>query len=142
MTNPFDYVNAVTSSKKDMMRGTENDELAEKGYNPYLTNRSLSYHQDCILYVNELNRFGDLDNLLQFDFLLNSLRPKKRYAKWIKPEQNEDLESVMEYFGYSRVKAERAMIALTKEQITMIKEKNIKGGNDGGLGRNGRSDVT
>ena len=134
MTNPFDYVNSVTSTKKDMMRGTENDELAEKGYNPFLTNRSLSYHSDCVLYANEMNLVGHLDHLLQYDFLLNSLRPRKRFAKWIKPEQNEDLVSVMEYFGYNRVKAERAITVLTKDQITMIKERLIKGGNNGEFG--------
>ena len=134
MTNPFDYVNSVSSSKKDMMRGTENDELAEKDYTPFIVNRALSYHQDCVLYINEMNGLGHLDHLLQYDFLLNSLRPRKRFAKWIKPEQNENLEIVMEYFGYNRVKAERAILALTKEQIIMIKEKIIKGGNNGESG--------
>ena len=134
MTNPFDYVNSVSSSKKDMMRGTENDELAEKDYNPFIVNRALSYHQDCVLYINEMNGLGHLDHLLQYMFLLNSLRPRKRFAKWIKPEQNENLEIVMEYFGYNRVKAERAILALTKEQIIMIKEKIIKGGNNGESG--------
>ena len=117
-----------------MMRGTENDELAEKDYKPFLVNRSLSYHLDSLEDANEMNGLGHLDHLLQYDFLLNSLRPRKRFAKWIKPEQNENLEIVMEYFGYNRVKAERAIEVLTKEQITMIKEKIIKGGNNGEFG--------
>jgi len=134
MSSPFDYVNAVTFSKKDMMRGTDNDELAEKSYEPFLTNRSLSYHIDCVPYANEINRYPDLDKLLQFDFFINTLRPMKRFAKWVKPVQNEDLESVMEYYSYSRVKAETALSVLTQEQLELIKQKLIKGGRDGKFG--------
>jgi len=126
--NPFDYVNSVTFTKKDMMRGTENDELAEKDYVPFLVNRSLSYHEDCILFANEINQRSHLDHLLQYDFFINIIRPRKRFAKWAKPTKDEDLEAVMEYFGYSRVKAQSAITVLTNEQIAMIKEKLIKGG--------------
>jgi len=126
--NPFDYVNSVTFTKKDMMRGTENDELAEKDYVPFLVNRSLSYHEDCILFANEINQRSHLDHLLQYDFFINIIRPRKRFAKWAKPTKDEDLEAVMEYFGYSRVKAQSAITVLTNEQVTMIKEKLIKGG--------------
>ena len=131
MMKPFDYVSAVTYSKKDMMRDTDNDELAEKSYEPFLTKRALSYHIDCVPYANEMNRYPDLDKLLQFDFFINTLRPMKRFAKWVKPVQNEDLEAVMEYYSYSRVKAETALSVLTQDQIELIKEKLIKGGRDG-----------
>ena len=134
MMKPFDYVSAVTYSKKDMMRNTDNDELAEKSYEPFLTNRALSYHIDCVPYANEMNRYPDLDKLLQFDFFINTLRPMKRFAKWVKPVQNEDLEAVMEYYSYSRVKAETALSVLTQDQLEVIKEKLIKGGRDGKSG--------
>ena len=113
------------------MRDTDNDELAEKSYEPFLTNRALSYHIDCVPYANEMNRYPDLDKLLQFDFFINTLRPMKRFAKWVKPVQNEDLEAVMEYYSYSRVKAETVLSVLTQDQIELIKEKLIKGGRDG-----------
>ena len=129
---PFDYVNSITHNKKDMMRGTENDELAEKGYQPFIVNRTLSYHQDCVYFANEINQRSHLDNLLQYDFFINMLRPRKRFAKWAKPTKNEDLEAVMEFFCYSRAKAEAAIAALSKEQVAMIKEKLIKGGKNGG----------
>ena len=64
---PFDYVNSVTDNKKNMMVGTENDELAEKSYNPFLSNKSLSYYMDTILYANEINQYSMLDNKLQYE---------------------------------------------------------------------------
>jgi hypothetical protein len=110
------------------MRGSNNDELAEKGYKPYLANRALSYHQDSILYANELNRRPQLDNKLQYEFLLNSLRKRKRYAKWQKKVDDVSLELIMEYFGYGRAEALHALKVLTDEQLAMIEVALDKGG--------------
>lgn len=129
-TNPFDYTNAINSSKKDLMRGTANDDLAEKDYNPYLTNRALSYHNDTVFFANEMNRRHHIDHLLQFDFLLNIVRPKKRFAKWDKKDNDGDVLIVKEYFGYSDTKARQALAILTPEQLTTIKTKLEKGGRD------------
>jgi hypothetical protein len=126
--NTFEYVNSVSYTKKDLMRGTENDELAEKGYKPFLTNRSLSYHADCIMYVNELNINHQIDSILQFDFLINSLRPRKRYSKWAKAESNSDLEIIMEYYGCNLRRAVDALNILDDNAISMIKEQLEKGG--------------
>ena len=79
---PFDYVNSVTDNKKNMMVGTENDELAEKSYNPFLTNKSLSYYMDTILYANEINQYSMLDNKLQYEYYLHGIPKKKRFSKW------------------------------------------------------------
>jgi hypothetical protein len=128
MSNPFTYVDSVSLTKKNMMRGTENDELAEKGYKPYLTNRSLSYHQDSILYANEMNLRPQLDNKQQYEYLLNTLRKRKRFAKWKKVEPDAAVEMIMEYFGYDRAKAEQAMRVLTDDQLTMIESALDKGG--------------
>ena len=128
MSNPFGYVDSVSSSKTNLMRKTSNDELAEKGYKPFLTNRSMSYHQDSILYANEMNMRPHLDNKPQYEFLLKTLRKRKRYAKWIKQTPDASVELVMEYFGYSRSKAEAAMLVLTDEQLTMIERALDRGG--------------
>jgi len=128
MTNTFEYINSISHDKKDLMRGTDNDELAERGYKPFMTNRSLSYHVDSILYANEMNRMGHLDSILQYDFLLNSLRSRKRFAKWLKPEVNENLEMVMEYYDYNQKKAIDALSILSDNDISMIKERLEKGG--------------
>jgi hypothetical protein len=110
------------------MRGTANDDLTEKGYKPYLSNRSLSYFQDSILYANEMNIRPHLDSKPQYEYLLNSLRKRKRYAKWKKQSPDATVEMIMEYFGYGRAKAEQALRVLTDEQLTMIEVALDKGG--------------
>ena len=128
MTNPFIYTDSINHTKKNLMRGTANDDLAEKGYKPYIANRSLSYAQDAILYANEMNLRAHLENKQQYEFLLNSLRKRKRFAKWKKQTPDATVEMIMEYFGYGRAKAEQAMRVLTDDQLTMIEKALDKGG--------------
>lgn len=128
MSSPFDYVNSINFSKENMMRNTENDELAEKGYDPFLTNRSLSYFEDTIGMANEMNLRANADKLLQYEFLLNTIRKRKRFSKWVKPEKNESIALIQEFYGYSRRKAEEAADMLTNEQIDEIRNKLLKGG--------------
>ncbi len=128
--NPFDFTNSINQSKTDLMRGTANDKLAEKSYSPFLTNRALSYHNDTVFFANEMNTRHHLDNLLQYDFLLNIVRPKKRYAKWSKKDNDGDVLIVKEYFGYNDTKARQALSILTPEQLTQIKITLQKGGRD------------
>jgi hypothetical protein len=129
--NPFDYTNSISQNKKDLMRGTVNDKLAEKSYNPFLTNRSLSYHNDTVFFANEMNTRHQLDNLLQYDFLLNIVRSKKRYAKWSKNNNDGDLLIVKEYYGYNTTKALQTLSILSVDQLKIIKRKLQKGGRDG-----------
>lgn len=126
--NPFDYVNSITTTKKNMMVGTENDELAEKGYTPFIVNKALSYFPDTILYANEVNRLSHVDNSLQYHYLLNSIRPQKRFAKWAKKEDSDGLEAVKQYYGYSNEKAYQALSILSKDQLNHIKEQLEQGG--------------
>lgn len=128
MSNPFDYVNAISQTKENMVRNTENDELAIKGYKPFLSNKSLSYHIDTIGVANEMNMRHDADARMQFEYLLNSVRPKKRFAKWVKKVEDEDISSIKEYYGYNDVKAEQALSILTPQQLELIKQKLSKGG--------------
>lgn len=129
--NPFDFTNSVSHSKKDLMRGTANDKLAEKSYSPFLTNRAMSYHNDTVFFANEMNTRHHLDNLLQYDFLLNIIRPKKRYAKWSKKDNDGDVLIVKEYYGYNDTKARQALAILTNEELVTIRTKIQKGGKDG-----------
>ena len=128
MSNPFDYVSSITYNKNDMMTGTENDELAESSYNPYLTNKSLSYFPDTLLYANEINVLNHIDNKLQYSYLLNSIRPKKRFSKWVKKQEDIDIEAIKEYYKYSTAKAEAALSLLSPQQINEIKKRLNKGG--------------
>lgn len=98
-------------------------------YKPFIVNRALSYHLDCIPYVSELNLYPGLDKDMQYQFLLNTIRPMKRkYQAWQKADTNKDLDCVKEYFGYSNQKAKDALKILSDQQITEIRRKTDKGG--------------
>ena len=120
---PFDYVNSINFTKKNLMKNTANDELAEKDYVPFLTNKSLSYFTDTLLYANEMNRYHFLDKRLQYEFYLNSIRKKKRFAKWAKADDNDEVMMVQEYFKFSPQKAKDALKVLTPTQKNIIKHK-------------------
>ena len=120
---PFDYINSINFTKKNLMKGSENDELAEKGYVPYITNKTLSYFTDTLLYANEMNRYHFLDNRLQYEFYLNSIRKKKRFAKWAKADDNDEVMMVQEFYKFSPQKAKAALKVLSPEQKNIIKHK-------------------
>ncbi len=128
--NPFDYINAINTTKKNLMVGTENDRLAEKGYDPFLTNRSLSYHNDTIGLANEMNTRHYLDKKPQFEFFINTVRPKKRFAKWVKKQKDSDVAVIKEYYGYNDIKARQALTILTDDELTDIRIRIDKGGRD------------
>jgi len=127
--NPFDFVNAINTSKKDLIRESDSPTLIEKQYSPFLVNRALSYFIDTILYANEINQANHVDSLLQNDYYLNSVRFGKRFSKWAKPVENSNIESIQEYYKVSYMKALDINKILSKEQIDLIKAKIIKGGN-------------
>jgi hypothetical protein len=122
--NPFEYVNAINYTKKDIMV----DDITEKSYSSYMINRQLSYFPDTILAANEMNRNHHLDNRLQFDFFINIVRKRKRFSKWHKPETVSDLEAVKKYYGYSNEKARQVLSLLTTDQINELKRKVMTGG--------------
>jgi hypothetical protein len=119
--NPFDILNSITYNKKRLI-----DESNENQYNAYQINKGLSYFVDTIFIAQEMNMNYHLDNLLQHDYLFNSVRKQKRYAKWVKKDKDDDIEAVKIYFNYGYRKAQEACNILTKDQINYIKEK-VKG---------------
>ena len=100
----------------------------EKKYSPYIINKCLAPFNDTIMLVNEINMRHHLDKKLQYDFLLNSIRSKKRYAPWVKASKLKDLEYVKEYYGYTDEKAKTALSILNNSQIKAIKDSLNKGG--------------
>ena len=127
---PFDYVNSIVHKKNNMMKDTDNDELAEQAYVPYVVNKGLSYFVDTLMYANEMNALSFLDSKLQYDYLLNSIRPKKRYAKWVKNDEDSDLEMIKIYFNYSTKKALQVLSVLSQEEKATIREKITRGVTD------------
>ena len=122
--SPFEFIKAINETKEDVMV----DDVSEKKYSPIIVNRGLSFFMDTIFQVNELNRNHHLDSRLQFDYLLNSVRKKKRYSKWLKPEKLQDLDVVKEYYGFSNEKAKDALSTLSEDQLAFIKDKLNQGG--------------
>ena len=122
-----DYLKSINESKEDLMN--TNDEAWAKKYPAYIVNRCLSMFWDTLPQANEMNGYHFLDNKVQFQFLINSVRKKKRFGgRWLKQSKLKDLEYVKEYFDYSNEKAREALNILTKEQIEVIKETLNKGG--------------
>ena len=119
--NPFEYLNSINYTKKDIMEN-------ENTYNPFMVNRSLSYFQDTVLAANEMNRLHSTDKKLQYHFFINIVRKRKRFSKWNKPELENDIEVVKEYYGYSNEKARQALALLSSTQLNELKEKVSKGG--------------
>ena len=124
-----DYLNAINVSKESLL--DSEDEMWEKKYAPFIVNKCVAPFPDTILLVNELNQYHHLDKKLQFDFLLNSLRTRKRYTPWLKAKKLKNLEYVKEYYGYNNEMAKAALDILDDEQISAIKIKLNKGGRNG-----------
>ena len=122
----FDYLNAINTTKKDLMK---EDPLSEKDYVPFMINRGLSYFSDTILYANEMNKYASAPKDWQFAFYLNSIKPRKRFSKWHKKDQNsEDITIVMKAYDYSAVRAAEVLEILTEEQIAKLREAYSAGG--------------
>jgi len=121
---PFDFLNSIHHSKENLIV----DDWSEKQYNPYIINKGLSYGHDTVIPANEMNSRPHLDKILQFHFLINIIRPKKRFNKWIKAEKIDDLETVKEYYGYSTEKAKQILPLLNDSVIDEMKTRITKGG--------------
>ena len=124
-----DYLNAINHTKERLL--DSEDEQWEKKYAPFIVNKCVAPFPDTLMLVNEINQLHHLDKKLQFDFLLNSLRTRKRYAPWMKAKKLKNLEYVKEFYGYNNEKAKAALEILDDDQISAIKNKLNKGGKNG-----------
>ena len=121
-----DYLPAINHTKKNLMNS--DDPMWEKKYPAFMVNKVLSGFSDTIMLCNEMNRNHFLDRDMQFQFLLNSIRSKKRFTPFLRASKIKDIECVKEYYGYSNEKAKSALDILTNEQLKLIKERLYKGG--------------
>jgi len=120
-----DWLNSINFNKENLIE-EDRDEI--KTYPPFIVNKCLSGHLDSIMFANEMNRYHFLDKDMQYSFLLNSLRKKKRFSPWIRKEKIDDLDAIKKYYGYSNEKSKEALRILSKEQINFIKSKIEIGG--------------
>ena len=119
-----DWLNSINFTKENLIE----DPSAIKDYAPYIINRCLSGHLDCVLFANEMNKYSFLEKDMQYSFYLNTLRKKKRFSPWLRKEKVTDLEIIKQYYGYSNEKASNALKILTPEQIKFIKQRLDTGG--------------
>ncbi len=124
MTELKDWLNSINFTKENLIE----DPSEIKNYPPYIINRCLSGHLDCIMFANEMNKYSFLDKDMQYSFYLNTLRKKKRFSPWLRKEKVTDLEIIKQYYGYSNEKASNALKILTPEQIKFIKQRLEIGG--------------
>jgi hypothetical protein len=130
-----DIIPAIMVTKKDVL-------VDEKDYAPFLVNKALSFHYDCIMYANEMNFRPNLDAKLQNDFLLNTVRGYKRpFQKWVKRETVENIEAIKKYYKYSYERAAEVLPLLTDDQLNEIRTKLEKGGIDARSKRSNRSEA-
>ena len=125
MTELKDWLNSINFTKENLV---EEDPDVIREYAPYIINRCLSGHLDCVMFVNEMNKYHNLDKDMQYNFYLNTLRKKKRFSPWLRKDKVTDLEIIKQYYGYSNEKALNALKILTPEQINYIKQRLDTGG--------------
>ena len=121
-----DYLKAINETKTPLL--DTDDPMWEKKYYPFIINKCVAPFNDTIMLVNEMNMRHHLETKLQYDFLLNTIRPKKRYAPWVKADKLKNLEYVKEYYGYSNEKAKQVLNILTREQFSFIRDRLETGG--------------
>ena len=121
-----DWLNSINVTKKNLIE--EDPSLINEYPSPYVINRCLSGHLDCVLFANEMNKYPHLDKDMQYSFLINTLRKKKRYSPWLRKDNVKDLECVKKYYGYSNEKASQALKILTTDQLNWIKQRLDTGG--------------
>jgi hypothetical protein len=125
----MDVFKEIIPSIQQTKRDLSTEEGFDKSYLPFIVNRSLSFHYDCVMQVNEMNQYPSLNKKMQYDFLFNSIRGyKRKFEPWQKVIKNENLELIKEYFGYSNEKAKEALTLLNDNQINEIRGMLNKGG--------------
>jgi hypothetical protein len=126
--SPFDFMNAASFSKEDLIRNDQNPEIAEKQYNAYIVNRGFANFDDTILHANEMNMRHELFPQAQFDYYRSVLRKRKRFSKWPKADKNADLDAIQQVYQCNRTVAKLYLNVLDKEGLQMVHDRLVTGG--------------
>ena len=124
MSSPFDYINSINLTKKNLMV----DEKSEKEYVPFIVNRGLGYFSDTVLLANEMNVNCHIDSKMQYDFLKGTVKKRKRFSKWLKNKDDQKLEVIKEYFKYNTSAAKQVVDLFDEDQINQMSKSLNKGG--------------
>lgn len=126
--SPFDFMNAVSFSKEDLIRNSENPDMTEKEYTPYMVNRGFANFEDTILHANEMNMRHHMFHGAQFDYYRGALRKRKRFSKWPKADKNADLDAIQQVYKCNRTVAKLYLKAMTPDDIKSVRDKLVTGG--------------
>ena len=126
--SPFDFMNAVSFSKEDLIRNSENPDMTEKEYTPYMVNRGFANFEDTILHANEMNMRHHMFHGAQFDYYRGALRKRKRFSKWPKADKSTDLDAIQEVYKCNRTVAKLYLKAMTPDDVKSVRDKLVTGG--------------
>ena len=126
--SPFDFMNAVSLTKEDLIGNSDNPDMTEKEYNAYIINRGFANFQDTILHANEMNQRANLFDRAQFDYYRGSLRKRKRFSKWPKADKNNDLDAIQQVYKCNRTIAKLYLKALSPDDLKTVHERLYTGG--------------
>ena len=126
--NPFDFMNAVSFTKADIIKDNDNPELIEKQYNAYIVNRGFTNFEDTILHANEMNQRHELFQAAQFDYYRAVLRKRKRFSKWPKADKDINLDAIQEVYQCNRTVAKQYLKVLNEEQLKDVHARLVTGG--------------
>lgn len=126
--SPFDFMNAASFTKEDLISNSENPELVEKQYNAYIVNRGFANFEDTILHANEMNQRHDLFADAQFEYYRSVLRKRKRFSKWPKADKSKDLDAIQQVYQCNRTVAKMYLKVLSKEQLKTVHDRLVTGG--------------
>jgi hypothetical protein len=115
-----DILNSINQTKENLFTS---DPRIEKEYFPFVINKCFSYFPDTIFYANRMNQVSSLDKKMQYDYLLSTISKKKRFSKWIKPEENKDIEVIKEVYGYSDQRAREVLDLVSVEDLKQFIQK-------------------
>ena len=116
--NLSEVLNSINYSKEDIFGSLP--QVTDKEYAPFVVNKCLSYFPDTILQANNMNISHHIDNRMQYHYLMFGLRKRKRFSKWSKSKQEQDIEAIKSVFGYSNAKAEECIKILNEKEIEDI----------------------
>ena len=126
--NPFDFMNAASFTKADLIKDNDNPDIIEKQYNAYIVNRGFTNFEDTILHANEMNQRHELFPAAQFDYYRAVLRKRKRFSKWPKADKDINLDAIQEVYQCNRTVAKQYLKVLNEEQLQSVHEKLVTGG--------------
>lgn len=113
-----EVMNSINDNKEDLFRDLP--DVTNREYVPYVVNRCLSYFPDTILQVNEMNMHPLAPARMQYHYLQHSIRKRKRFSKWMKPDESEGLNAIKKEYGYSSSKAEETLRILPETHIEYL----------------------